>query len=327
MVAAIATVSCGVVASSGVAVAAKPGRADPSSDLSVRVTAQPQPAIAGDDITVTLTVTNAGPSASGTTSLTYNVALVARSAQSASGSCTADPGRTPQFECHFADIAPRTTVTAQFVVATSEAGRWESTASVGGNPVPDPVPSNNGAAMTLAVDPDPANPDVSGCGQASLVNTAGCVDSFWLPSPATVELRLDPGTYTGTIGAFVSRPTGNSAEPYVTEGQVGGTYLVGIDSGCVAAADASCVVSPRTLTITLPAGTHELQVAVPSAPPGSVTVSTPAPPYRTCWEPDREIAPHLCYYPYNEPLVSKKIADRPGYPTAVGSFEVSVVRS
>jgi hypothetical protein len=323
---AVVTLCGGVVVSNGVA-GAKSGPVNPSADLSVRITAQPQPAIAGDDITVTVTVTNAGPSASRSTTLNYNVGLAARTAHSTSGECFVAPDRAPQFQCDFADVAPRTTVTAEFVVATSEAGRWESDALVRSNEVADPAWSNNTAAMTLAVDPDPANPELSSCGQSAPLNTAGCLDAFWLPTATAVELRLDPGTYTGTIEAYVYRWAATTG--YELEGSVRGTYAIGVDTGCVAAADVSCAAASfRSITLNLPAGDHEVHVAVPSIPPGSITVTVPAPNYELCWAPDKQIAPTVCYVPspYERPLFSRKIADRPGAPNAAGSFEVSVVR-
>jgi uncharacterized repeat protein (TIGR01451 family) len=130
----------------------------PSADLSITKTASPNPVVAGNQITYTLTATNSSGSAS--TALGVTVADVLPSQVTyltSSGSCLQAPVGT--LSCQVPDLAPGGTfqftvtglVNPNTVVGSGGAVTIGNTATVSSALVTDPNPANNAATVTTTV--------------------------------------------------------------------------------------------------------------------------------------------------------------------------------
>ncbi|HZX08670.1 DUF7507 domain-containing protein, partial [Kribbella sp.] len=121
-----------------------------SADLAITKTAQPVPVHAGQPVTYTLTVTNNGPSAAQSATVTDPVPAPLQyvSSKSSAGTCTEASGTVT---CAVGTVAPGDTVTVT-VVANVPSGTppndLKNTATVS-SPTPDPVDSNNQATYTI----------------------------------------------------------------------------------------------------------------------------------------------------------------------------------
>lgn len=130
----------------------------PTADLSITKTASPEPVIAGNQLTYTITVTNAATSASTATSITVTDPLPSDLTYlTDSDSCTVSP--PGQLTCPVPDLAPgasysftiTTLVHSNTVVGTGGAKTISNTATVSSAAVVDPNPSNNTATATSTV--------------------------------------------------------------------------------------------------------------------------------------------------------------------------------
>lgn len=121
-----------------------------SADLAIIKTAQPAPVQAGQPVTYTLTITNNGPSAAQSVTVTDPVPapLKYTSATTSQGSCSEADGTVT---CAVGTVAPGDKVTVK-VVANVPSGtppnELANTAKVA-SPTPDPVADNNTATYTL----------------------------------------------------------------------------------------------------------------------------------------------------------------------------------
>lgn len=122
-----------------------------SADLSVAMTASPANAVAGQNLTFTITVSNAGPD--GATGVVLTDALPANlpfvSSSAAQGSC----GGTSTVTCTLGTLAAGASSTVTVVVSPAAAGTSSNQAAVT-SAVADPVGAND--AVTLAVTIAPA---------------------------------------------------------------------------------------------------------------------------------------------------------------------------
>ncbi|HEX8099334.1 MAG TPA: sortase [Actinomycetota bacterium] len=129
-----------------------PTTVDASADLSITKSASPDPVQVGDELTYTLSVTNAGPSpATGvetTDTLPAGVSFV--SAAPEQGSCTG----TAVVVCSLGTIASGETVNVEIVVTPTAAGEIDNTASVLSD-VSDPDPSDNSDGAGATATPIP----------------------------------------------------------------------------------------------------------------------------------------------------------------------------
>ncbi|MGH2595871.1 MAG: DUF7507 domain-containing protein [Actinomycetota bacterium] len=120
-----------------------------AADLAITKTDAPDPVVAGNDVTYTLTVSNAGPSdASGvlvTDTLPGSVTFV--SATSSQGSCAQAAGVVT---CPLGTIANGGTATITVVVTTTIDGLITDTAVVSAS-TPDPAPADNTASQSTTV--------------------------------------------------------------------------------------------------------------------------------------------------------------------------------
>ncbi|HEX5147736.1 MAG TPA: DUF11 domain-containing protein, partial [Candidatus Limnocylindrales bacterium] len=122
------------------------------ADVSLRLTDAPDPVKSGSNLTYTIVVANAGPSAAdGVTvvdTLPSNVSF--KSAAASLGSC-ARTGTTVR--CTLGSLGAGDVATVTIVVRTSQKGTVTNTASVSSTTPPDNQPLNNSATTTTVVGP------------------------------------------------------------------------------------------------------------------------------------------------------------------------------
>jgi uncharacterized repeat protein (TIGR01451 family) len=122
-----------------------------AADLSVSLDESPAPALAGGDLTYTITVDNQGPDAAPAVVATLPVASGASfvSASTGVGSVTDSGG---QVVADLGNLAVNTPVTVTVILQALAVGELTETASVSGDVV-DTNPSNNTASATTEIDP------------------------------------------------------------------------------------------------------------------------------------------------------------------------------
>jgi uncharacterized repeat protein (TIGR01451 family) len=129
------------------------------ADLSIAVADAPDPVVAGNDLTYTLTVTNNGPAAA--TGVTGSDALPAgvtfKSTSSSQGSCE---GTGSSVTCTLGALAPSATATVQIVVTPTVVGAITNTVSVRADQ-PDPSTANNVATAVTTVLPPASGADLA----------------------------------------------------------------------------------------------------------------------------------------------------------------------
>ena len=130
----------------------------PTADLEVTKAADPTVGTAGQALTYTLTVTNAGPfqatGAIATDAVPAGAAFVAASASQGTASLVGGA-----VVARLGDLAAGNSATVTIVVTPSAAGSLTNTADVTANE-PDPDPSNNSATVMTTINPAPPPPPV-----------------------------------------------------------------------------------------------------------------------------------------------------------------------
>jgi uncharacterized repeat protein (TIGR01451 family) len=127
---------------------------EPVADLAVTVTATPDPAVAGSDVTYTATVTNHGPY--GAESVLLNIALPTdATVRSVSSGCTVAVGAVA---CALGNMTVAQSLTRQVVMLAASAGSLALSASVDGA-WGDLVASNDSASDSVVVVAAPGNDD------------------------------------------------------------------------------------------------------------------------------------------------------------------------
>ena len=130
----------------------------PMADLAVTKAADPTVGTAGQALTYTLTVTNAGPfQATGVIATDAVPAGAMFDAASASQGTASLVGGA--VVAHLGDLAVGASATVTIVVTPSAAGSLTNTADVTANEL-DPDPSNNSATVTTTINPAPPPPAV-----------------------------------------------------------------------------------------------------------------------------------------------------------------------
>jgi uncharacterized repeat protein (TIGR01451 family) len=199
---------------------------EPSADLSVdkRDTGS-DPVTAGDDITYTLVVTNAGPSPASNVHVTDTLPAGLTFESSPDG-CTESGGTV---DCNFGAVASGATETQTFVVATSAAAvpSVTNTASVDGDEA-DPDPSDNSDSETTTV-----NAPSGGGGQPAPVPPAPAPPVPAAPSPSDPDPADKSDAETTTVAQPVTcmgvRATRiGSAAPDLLVGTPGRDVIVGL---------------------------------------------------------------------------------------------------
>ncbi len=122
-----------------------------AADVSVAMSAAPEPVLQGSDLTYTIEVDDLGPAAASNVLLTLPVAAGASfvSANSPVGTTTFADG---QVTASLGNLALNTTVTMTVVLQAQTAGTLSETATVSSDDI-DPNPGNNQVTVTSDVDP------------------------------------------------------------------------------------------------------------------------------------------------------------------------------
>ena len=206
------------------------------SDLSVTMSAAPDPARVGGTLTYTLVVRNSGPDKASNVSLTDSLPAEVNwvSTSTSQGGCSG----TRTIDCEFGDLALGASATVTLAVIPSKAGQVSNTAhvSAGGT---DPNPGNNTATVVVLV----AGTDLS-------ISKTHTPDSVYPGQNLSFQLGVrnpGPGRATG-VTVTDSLPGGvrfMSAAP--SQGSVAGTGSVLWSVGVLeegATATATIVVRP-----------------------------------------------------------------------------------
>jgi len=124
---------------------------EPQADLSILMQDSLGPVVEGDDITYTVTVTNAGPDSAVNVLLTYSLPEGVRflSAAASQGTCAAAEG---VLTCALGDVPSSGMATVQILVASEVAGLISSGAMVTSDTL-DPSFANNEAIQEITVEP------------------------------------------------------------------------------------------------------------------------------------------------------------------------------
>jgi uncharacterized repeat protein (TIGR01451 family) len=234
------------------------------ADLSLTLTDAPDPVIAGNQLTYTATLSNAGPSDAqdATISLPLPAGTSPFSAgASAGGTCTSG---NPSVCTWAGATAPGVTRTATFVVTvnSSQTADLSATATASSSTT-DPVPGNNAATATTVVQV-----------QADLSITL--TDA---PDPVIAGTQL---TYTATVSN--AGPSDATAVVVNLPTPAGTSFVSGtVSGGGSCAAGISCTIngsmvpgSSRTLTITVLVAASVLEGTVINAT-ATVTAGSPDP--------------------------------------------------
>jgi uncharacterized repeat protein (TIGR01451 family) len=161
--------------------------AQPQADVSITQTATPEPAVAGQELTYTLTAENRGPSrATGVEvrdALPGGVDLV--SANTSQGSCSG----TETVNCAVGALDADGSATVSVVVKPGNAGLLTNTASVSAREL-DAITLNNVSSSAVSV----VAPPSASTGQAGDVTTLGAtVGAFVNPNGAETTYRFEYG--------------------------------------------------------------------------------------------------------------------------------------
>ena len=218
-----------------------------AADLSVSKSDSPDPVLAGQPLTYTLTVANTGPSAA--TDVSMSDPLPAGvTFESADSGCSEAAGMVT---CAVGTVANGASVSRQIVVLPAAAGSLSNTATVSSTPA-DPNGANNSATEATTVDP-----------AADLRITKS--DS---PDPVTVGATV---TYTLTVTN--AGPSAASAAS-MSDTLPAGVTFVSADAGCSeAAGTVTCALGPLANGAT---ASREILVRPTAAGPlsNSATVSS-----------------------------------------------------
>ncbi|MEV5966546.1 hypothetical protein AB0L70_32560 [Kribbella sp. NPDC051952] len=228
-----------------------------SADLAITKTAQPVPVQAGKPVTYTLTVTNSGPSAAQSVTVTDPVPapLVYASSTTSRGSCSEADGTVT---CAVGTVAPGDTITVT-VVANVPSGappnQLDNTAKVA-SPTPDPVADNNTATYTLMTGAQAnitltktASPDPVVAGQTITfkltVTNAGPSDAQGVRVDDDVPAEVTGASATATGGATCTAPGGRVHCTLATLA-AGDSFVVTVTGTVAAATPPGSVVNTAT---------------------------------------------------------------------------------
>jgi len=168
------------------------------ADLAISQVASPSPAIAGQNVTFTITVSNAGPSAASSVTVTDTLPA-GTTLVSASTGCTNASGTVT---CNVGALANGATAPLTIVVHTTAAGSITNNASVSAAEA-DPSTVNNTSAATVTVNaapPTAADVSITQAASATTV-TAGDAVTFTLTVANAGPAAASAVTVTDTLPA------------------------------------------------------------------------------------------------------------------------------
>ncbi len=185
----------------------------PSADLSLTKSSAPNPAIAGQQVTYTLTAANAGPDTA-LAPVIVDTLPAGSTFQGASPGCTFDPGTGPAgtVTCPLADLAFGASATVQIVVLAT-AGSPVNSAAIS-SATADPDTTNNGASVTTTVNAS-CTDTRTGRLVGSVIVRAG---QFLCLANANLigSVIVDPGGALSVINATISGGVDTSGAQFVT---------------------------------------------------------------------------------------------------------------
>jgi uncharacterized repeat protein (TIGR01451 family) len=229
-----------------------------SADLSITKTDAPDPATVGQNVTYTLTVSNAGPGTATSVAVTdpLPAGLTFVSASPSQGTCAQAAGTVT---CALGDLAPSGTATVTIVVTATAAGTITNTASVQ-SAVNDPDPTDNSASQPTTVS---ASADLS-------ITKSSSPDPVTVGQKVTYTLAVANAGPSAATGVQVTDtlPTGLT---FVSASSTQGTCT---QSGGVITCDIGGLASGGTATVTLVARATAAGVVTNTA---RVTATTPDP--------------------------------------------------
>jgi uncharacterized repeat protein (TIGR01451 family) len=215
-----------------------------SADLSITKSANPSPATAGQNLTYTITVANAGPDAADNVMVSDALPLGATfvSAAASQGSCSG----TATVSCNLGTVSDGGSATVTIVVTPTVAGVLVNSATAGSTTT-DPTPGNNTVSTSTTVSP-------AGGGSAADLSVAGSA----APSPVAVGSQLTYSiqvantgpdgaggvTVTDTLPAGVTLVSANASQ-----GSCTGNPVVVCDLGTMASGGTATVTLAVTPTV------------------------------------------------------------------------------
>ncbi len=202
------------------AVVPSPLAAAGNADLSIGLSAAPDPATVAGLLTYTVVVNNLGPDASSQASaaVTFGPSLLIQSFSSAQGSCTSS---VSSVSCALGGLGSGGQATMTIVVRTLQAGTASASATVSGLET-DPNSSNNQASTVTTVSGTGAETNLS----LSMTATTGPVI---LGNPVTYSLTLansGPGAATNIVLTNQFPSNVNLTSITIPQGSCSGTTLI-----------------------------------------------------------------------------------------------------
>jgi len=236
-----------------------------TADLSLTMTNQPTPAVAGSNETFTLTVGNAGPSNATNVTVTDTMPTnaIPASITPSQGTCTGIGGTLASVSCNLGTVnnGAEATITIVVTVNANATGTVSNSATVTSD-LPDPNPNNNSASVSVAIG-TAANAPVLAISKSHTGNfIQGQQGDHYT---VTVSNGVNAGPTSGTVTVTEAVPTGLTLASMAGTGWTCGTPTANVCTN-------STVLNPgqsyQPITVTVNVATN-----APAQVTNTVTVS------------------------------------------------------